>query len=72
MHGSTADTLFMFDSGAEGLSVCETERDCDTVCLCVYRGEKNRVKEARTWATGLNPACLTVSLLNEFLICSGS
>ncbi len=40
MHGNTADTLFMFDSGAEGLSVCETERDCDTVCLCVYRGEK--------------------------------
>lgn len=46
MHGNTADTLFMFDSGAEGLSVCETERDCDTVCLCVYKGERNRVKEA--------------------------
>ncbi len=50
MHGNTADTLFMFDSGAEGVRVfvCvwDWKRLCDCVFVCVYKGERNRVKEA--------------------------
>ncbi len=39
MHGNTADTLFMFDSGTEGVRVfvCvwDWKRLCDTVCVFV-------------------------------------
>ncbi len=39
MHGNTADTLFMFDSGAEGF-VCAWDWKRHCVFVCVQGGEK--------------------------------
>jgi len=39
MHGKTTDTLFCLTAVA---TVWEWKRLCDTMCLCVYKGERNR------------------------------